>query len=1460
MAQRSGSTRSNTPSLSGLRIATGALVFLQFLVSVPFASQARAAAGITTQVTGASFNPAPTEGAMSLVTSFSLANSSDNHYAWENAGFNFDGYCVNTYGQTKIVESAGTGSAPFGFSWNTNSACGAGYYAGSYRVYMASSGQTLLQWDSGMPVTDPPPAPDVDVQVPGARFSVLPVVGSSRMEGTYVLDNSTDNHYDWEYKTWAVDVWCALPDGTGLSQLGGSTSGAFVNGTTQNFDWACPAGKTAWHFKMYSDHLDSNRNTVIDKVLLEWTAGTGGTAAEQTYGDGVHSIDPSGRAGDPVNTATGAYQTSVTDLALPGLGYPFKLTRYYTSADLTSGSLGQGWTYSLAPSLTIKTNGDVILRGEDGQQIFYQKQANGSFVGAAGSTSTLTAVTGGYDLLRQDQVKYSFNSSGRLTKIVDRNNLGVTPAYDGSGKLTSVTDAAGRVINFTYNGSGLLSGASLPDGRSVSYGYTSGRLTSVTDVRGNTTTYTYDPYGRLAEVFDQNNHRVIKNVYGGAGRVTQQTDALGNVTTFDWNATTQTATITDARNNVWKDIYSRNVLIERDDPLGDTTKFTYDPTLNLTKVIDARGNATTMTYDGRHNLLTRTGPAPSSVQQTYTYDSKNDVTSYTNGRGNATSYGYDSAGNLTSITRPGTAVTQLGRDSNGTGELVSLTDSRSKTWTFTYDSAGNRTSETSPLGEKTTWGYDQSGRITSRIEARGNDNGATPSQYQWTYSYDAANHLHTRTDPLGNATTWAYDPAGNLSSLTDANSHTTSYAYNAGNELTSATAPDTTVTSYGYNATGDLTSRIDANNHTTTYSYDAARRLTDVNAPLSQHWSYTYDANGNRKTVVDPNGNATTDTTDGTTTFSYDELNRLTGISYSDSTPAVSFGYNADSLRTSMTDGSGSVSYTYNSRDRLTGVTRGLDSFSYGYDSVGDVTSRTYPDGSSATYSYDDDARLSSVTSSNQTTTYGYDSAGHVTSVTLPSGNGYHATRTFDRAGRLTEVTNANSSSTLSDYVYTRDAVGNPTQVVSQDGTTSLTYDALDRLKKVCYATSCPNSTDPFVEYTYDSVGNRTAESGPKALGGAGGAATYSYNAADELTGKVVGTDTTSYTYDTDGQQTQAGDRSFTYDLAGNLASTTKGNDSTVYSYDGDGTRIKAVNSTNGSGTSSSDLLWDVNFGLPQLAEERDSSSGSVARSYLYGLSRIAMKTGGNAYYYHYDGQGSVVGLTSGTGTTEWTYSYEPFGGQLSAQKVDSQAPDNPMRYQGEYLDGASGLYYLRARSYDAAMGRFPSIDPLVPSKWRPHSSSYIYVVDRPTVEEDPSGLTDINDGGGGGYLPSDFGAAEGSGASEETLGGGELGGEPAVTGTTCESTAAVDGQIAEGRGLDDILNDPDTFNRYIKSSFNPNDPISPSDAQKIWDKMKDLGYEPRLDEGHARGIWSGPHINVPGTSIHIPVSDGFHP
>jgi RHS repeat-associated protein len=1035
--------------------------------------------------------------------------------------------------------------------------------------------------------------------------------------------------------------------------------------------------------------------------------------------DGLHATRPTVCGSDPVNTATGAFTHETTDARLPGIGLPFAFTRTYNSQDTTSGPFGLGWSHSYNAGLAIAANGDVTLHGEDGQLVEYTKQPDGSYLGVAGAFSTLTKTGSEYDLVRKDQVAYHFDANGRLTSMRDRNDAGLDFDYDGSGRLETITDSAGREITLAYNASSLISSLSLPGSREVDYGYTNGRLTSVTDLRGQVWSYTYDAtYGWLATEVDPNQHTVFQNTYSKWGRVTDQYDALDKHTTFAWDEATQTATVTDARGHDWQDVYSGYKLVKRIDPLGDTWEYGYDGDFNRTSVKDPRLNTTTMTYDSRGNLLTRTPPSPFTFDEQYTYDAQNNVLTAQNGRGYTTSYGYDSAGNLTSITRPGSIVTTIGRDA-GTGLITSITDPRQKTTDFEYDADGNLNAIETPLGKRTTMTYDASGRMSSRVDPRGNVTGADPDDYRTSFAYDDGDNLLTVTDPLGDVTELAYDDAGNLSTLTDANLHTTEYQYDAADRLKKVIAPDTSiVTEYGYDNVGNLATRTDPNLHVTTYGYDDANRLTSVDLPGSRTWTYAYDENGNRAEVTDANGNATTgDSTDGITTFAYDELNRLTGIDYSDSTPDVAFTYDANGNRLTMDDGAGTQSHAYDALDRLTSVTRGSDVFSYDYDDAGNVTSRTYPGGREVDYTYTDDGELDTVTSAGETTSYGYDDAGNLEATTLPSGNGYVETRSYDRAGRLTGVENANGGTPLSFADYDLDPVGNPETITTDEGTQTYTYDALDRLTEVCYQASCPGGSDPFIRWTYDAVGNRLTEERPA------GTTTYDYNAADELTQADGPGGTTSYAFDENGNETQAGSRTFAYDLANRLASTTLSSTTTSYAYDGDGVRLEADD-----GTTTTNYFWDVNNALPELALERDGSGGAL-RTHVRGTRMISMDTGSATSYFHYDGLGSVANITSDAGDPERTYSYEPFGPARTETQDDPGPPDNVLRFAGELEDDTS-LYHLRARQYDASTGRFLSRDPLEARLDEPCSSTYVYAKNRPGALIDPSGMGSVWSGG----------------------------------------------------------------------------------------------------------------------------------
>jgi RHS repeat-associated protein len=871
----------------------------------------------------------------------------------------------------------------------------------------------------------------------------------------------------------------------------------------------------------------------------------------QTYGTGANGCTfiACGGAltqGDPVNSRTGVFTTSVHDLDVPGTGVSFAWTRSYTSANNNSGRLGPGWTDSYAISLAIALDGDVVVHGEGGQQVEFEKEG-GSFDGAAGAQSTLFAVAGGYELLRRNQVVYRFDTSGRLLSIKDRHDQGVTLGYGALNRLTTLTDSANRQATLSYNSQGFVSQVQTQDGRSVSYGYTAARLTSVTDVRGKSWTYTYDSGGRLESIVDPLGHAEVTNVYDANGRVDRQTDARGKVADFNWDAQQEVATVVDANQNIWTHDYHEGVLVADIDPITDGTTFARDGELNPTVVTGPTGDLTELEYDEAGNLETVRAVALGGVEKNFDYNARNDVELITDAAGVVTDNVYDAEGNLISVTRDGIEIGSYTHDD--AGRVETFTDANGRTWTNTYFPAtGYLASSTDPLGNKTTYTYDGAGRVLTKVEPKGNVVGCNcAADFTWTYTYDAAGNQLTERNPLGHTTTNVYDDAGRLTSTTDALGRTTSYTYDNANNVLSETAPDpdgagplaAPVTTYTYDDVGNKLTETDPRGNTTRFTYDAANRLVSTTEPdpdgaapqTAPVTTNVYDENGNLASIVEPRGNVPgANADDFRTTYTYDAAGRMLTEARPDpdgagprTAPVTTNAYDEVGNLASVTDANNhDTEYTYDTAGRVLTV-EGPDGglTSYTYDEAGNVLTRTDDNDHTTSFTYDDAGRLVTETSpdpdgpgpkASAVTTYTYDPNGNRVTVTDPNGNATPATGDgvttygYDRANRPTSI---NYSDTTADVTFTLDAVGNRLTMVDGSGSETRTYDNLSRVKTVV------RGSNTF-SYVYDAASNVTQRTYPGNT-----IANYTYDPLNRLSSVVSSSQTTRYAYDAASNLTQ---------------------------------------------------------------------------------------------------------------------------------------------------------------------------------------------------------------------------------------------------------------------------------------------------------------------------------------------------
>jgi YD repeat-containing protein len=492
------------------------------------------------------------------------------------------------------------------------------------------------------------------------------------------------------------------------------------------------------------------------------------------------------------------------------------------------------------------------------------------------------------------------------------------------------------------------------------------------------------------------------------------------------------------------------------DPNGHPTTYCWDSNGKVFNVIDALGHSRQTSYTSNYNVSTLTD----SVSQ-------------------VTRLNYDNNNNLTQIQAPASGSGQTAASSflsyrvpGQTYLPSSTTDAQGNCRAFTYSGPGNLSDvydgQASAGNPPQCDGQTGGAHLHNAYQGEPGVNcGGRPGQLCWTrdaknnttsYGYDAQGNL-TRIGPPAplNPTTIVPDPVSRVSSVTDGNGRTTTYIYDRLDRIKQVlydgagecVSPDT-CTTFNYDNDGNLLSRSD-NTGSTGFSYDPLNRVTGKQLPESSVACAGSDPPG--------------------LVFGYDGVGNLT--SYCDSGGTVSYGYDAVNRQTALAEPGGSLD--------ASGQCSGYPCSSFSYDDNDRRKQVTFPGGASLNLDYDN--------SGNQTREVGQDASGNV----------------------------------LTSFVYSYQQGSNDRQlrqsVREQDGlavnrTTSYTYDRSNRLTD-----AVPNDGSASYHYRYDANGNRCRTD---TTGCQGGSDPYQYNPANQLT-------------------SSPGVSSWSYDGAGNLTGNSAG-------------------------------------------------------------------------------------------------------------------------------------------------------------------------------------------------------------------------------------------------------------------------------------------------------------------------------
>ena len=1092
-------------------------------------------------------------------------------------------------------------------------------------------------------------------------------------------------------------------------------------------------------------------------------------------------------AGDPVDTSTGYFGDTFTDLSTPGRGKALEFTRSYAEsiadphgpngASAADGPFGWGWNFTYNLSTTADAaSGAVTVHQEDGSQVAFTNNAGVYAPSAPRYDATLVKNGSSYVYTRRGTSIYTFDvASGHLTAESDLAGSKASPSYqtslsyDGSGHLAKITDPGGRSYMLAWTGNHV-TGLSDTAGRQVTYGYDAeGNLT---DVRGVGTTRTpvvkdddHEQYGYAAGTHLMTSMRTPKNFGGPAGavtamtydsadRVTQQTDPAGGATTFVYGpdgglADGQTLT-TDPSGHQTLYTYQNRLLVSETKGYGTpdagTSSYSYDPvTLGVIGETDPDGGLWTYTYDDHGNRTSASNPL--GLTSNYAYDDVGNLIESIDPSGVAVVNQYDQAGHV---------------PAGAAGERVVTSSTMTKANNVVESTTGNFGA--APIRTVNSY-YDDAAHPGDRSRV------ADPRGNTTTTAYDGFGDVVSTTDRMGGRTLRGYDTGtGRLTSIVDANGAAagvapgctppatgcTALGYDAWGNVVSTTDPMGHRTLAAFDADGNQTSSTDGNSKVTGTTFDAAGRAVQTTLPDGAVQKVEYNPDGTVAAAVDGAGNRTTYGYDGqgrqvnrtdpdhrTTASHLDPAGRLTTTTDA-AGRTTTLGHDAAGQPSAVSYSDGvtpGVRYTYDPDGRRATMTDGSGTSSWSYDAFGEVTRHVQGSGAATTYAYDDN--------------------GNRTGIGYPGTTAKSVTQVFDKSDRPTSVTDWNGKATGFGY----DAANQLTTATYPNGdVVTNAFDPAGQLSTLKVAAG--GTTLASMTYGRDGAGQPLTMT-PTGL--PGGAQTYTYTDREQLKSSTTGTSTAAYTYDAAANPTTTAGSSQAFDAAGQICWALPSGTSaagcaaapagaTAYQYNAQGDRISmtpAGGSATTYGYDQADRLTSVSGPAGAASYAYDGTGlrttktagattntftwddGSVpnllsdgVKDYVYGPGGVPIEqvgASGTEWFFH-DALGSTRALLGANGAITGSYAYDPNGRVITASGAAS-----PIQYAGGYTDAETGFSYLRARYYDPVTTQFLTVDPLVDAT----RAAYTYASNNPLTFTDPSGLCETYAmGKGGGYRP----------------------------------------------------------------------------------------------------------------------------
>ncbi len=668
---------------------------------------------------------------------------------------------------------------------------------------------------------------------------------------------------------------------------------------------------------------------------------------------------------------------------------------------------------------------------------------------------------------------------------------------------------------------------------------------------------------------------------------------------------------------------------------------------------------------------------------------------------------------------------------NGQHRPLTISDAARQTTGYSYNSRGQVLSVTNALGQVTIFAYDTNGYLLAV-------DGPLPGP--------------------SDTSRFTYDSIGRLRTASDVESYTLTFDYDGLDRLTRVTYPDGTYEEITYNLLDAQVLR-DRAGRETRLTYDSLRQLIAVEDPLGRIRRYDWCGCGGLSSIIDPMGRMTSwirdfqgratakiyadgsqvrydyDTATGWLKSIRDEQNQVTRFDYYldgtlrqkrylnalIATPAVKLTYDPNYRRAlTMEDGTNLTTYSYHP-----------------------ITGTPSPGA----------GKLASVDGPlpNDTITFAYDELGREA---VRSINGIGLRRTWDAAGRLTQLTNF-----LGAFGFTWDGASSRLAAMTFPNGQHSTFNYFPNLKDrlIQQITHLKPDSSLLSRFTYDyNSARQITDWGQERAGAKAITYHFDYDNADQLTngvGTQGGVMMASFVYAYDGAQNLKNEtangtarafsyntlnepasvandvhppRTYEWDAEHRLTAFNQGTHRTEFSYDGFGRRTRIVERENGATVSDRRYVWCGS----ELCEERDANGTVVLKRFdPFGV-QIGTQAGpppGN-YFYTQDHLSSIRELTDSLGQPRAVYDYTPYGKRTRI----SGNLDSDFGFTGMYFHPPSELNLTLYRPYDDNLARWLSRDPagaLRANLYAYARGNPINLVDRLGLDESRPNLLEVDTG-----------------------------------------------------------------------------------------------------------------------------------